>query len=158
MIAFNVELFESLGTQLSVKGLTLALRKDVCSLCVLYRIYHGECTEKMFDLILTAELSNRTVRHKFILDMWHSTTMRFHKNSLPRTTELSNGLFAAAFPGRYDMSTLKKRVYHHFKGWQCTCSSSGVAVMQWAAVVTYHRVTRTLVCLVFSIKNNRFVD
>ena len=34
---------------------------------------------------------------------------------------------AAVFPGRYDMGTLKKRVYLYLKGRQRACSSSGVA-------------------------------
>ena len=42
---------------------TLALRRDASSLCVLYRIYHGECSEELFDLLPAAEFSNRTVRH-----------------------------------------------------------------------------------------------
>ena len=57
---------------------TLALRRDVSSLCVLYRIYHRECSEELFDLLPAAEFSNRTVRHKLKylphhLDTWHST-------------------------------------------------------------------------------------
>ena len=43
---------------------TLALRRDMSSLCFLYRIYHGECSEELFDLSPAAEFSNRTIRHK----------------------------------------------------------------------------------------------
>ncbi|VVC98077.1 unnamed protein product [Leptidea sinapis] len=31
----------------------LALRRDVASLCVFYRIYHGECSEELYDIIPT---------------------------------------------------------------------------------------------------------
>ena len=52
------------------------------SLCVLYRIYLGECSEELFDLVPTAEFSNRTVRpklkyHPHHLEMWQSTTVWF---------------------------------------------------------------------------------
>ena len=72
---------------------TLTLRRDVSSLCVLYRIYHGECSEELFDLLPAAEFSNRTVRHKLKyhphhLDTWQSTTVRFRRNFLPRALEL----------------------------------------------------------------------
>ena len=40
---------------------TLTLRRDVSSLCVLYRIYHGECSEELFDLLPAAEFY---VHHK----------------------------------------------------------------------------------------------
>ena len=69
LIAYNVEPFESLGTQWSVKGLTLALRRDIASL-----------------LLPAAEFSNCTVRdklkyHPHHLDTWHSTTVRFRNAS-----------------------------------------------------------------------------
>ena len=55
---------------------TLALRRDVSSLCVLYRIYHEECSEELFDLLTAAAFTNHT--------------------------ELWNGLPAAVFSGLYD--------------------------------------------------------
>ena len=69
--------------------ITLALRTDISSLCVLYCIYHGECSKELIDLLLAAEFSNRTVRHKLKylphhLHTWHSTTVRFRKKFLPR--------------------------------------------------------------------------
>ena len=79
LIAYMVE---PLGTRWYVKGLvgTLALRRDVSSLCVLFRIYHVECSEELFDLLSVTEFSNSTVRHKLkyhphCMDMRHSTTV-----------------------------------------------------------------------------------
>ena len=91
-------------------------------------------TIRRVSLSITAGHENtvRTVRHKlkyhpYHLDTWQSTTVRFRRNFLPRTTELWNGLPAAVFPGRYDMGSFKKRVYLHLKGRQRTCNSSGAA-------------------------------
>ena len=88
---------------------TLVLRRDVFSLCVLCCIYHGECSEELFDLLPAAESSNRTVRHKLKyhphhLDTWHSTPVRFRKNFL---LKLWHALPAAVFPGQYHMNTIK---------------------------------------------------
>ena len=48
LIAYNVKSFESLGTLWPVKGF-------------LYRIYHGECSEELFDLLPAAECSTQYV-------------------------------------------------------------------------------------------------
>ena len=94
------------------------------SMCVLYRIYHGEFSREQLYLVPTAEFPNRTVRHKFntihYLYTWHSITL---------------------FQGRYDMGIFKKRVYLHW------CYTG-----LWAAVITYHQMTLILFCIIFFIK------
>ena len=143
----------------------LALRRDVSSLCVLYRIYYiyyGECSEELFDLLPAAEFSNRTVLHNLIyhphhLDTWQSTAVRFRRNFLPRASELCNGLPAAVFPGRYDMGTFKKRVYLHLKGWQRTCSFPAVARSRGRLDAAVAAVIRTLVCLVLFHKKKESI-
>ena len=57
-------------------------------MCILYRIYHGECSGELFDLVPAAEFSYLTVRHRhnhhpYHLVTWHSTTARFRRNFLP---------------------------------------------------------------------------
>ncbi|CAK1582146.1 unnamed protein product [Parnassius mnemosyne] len=81
---------------------SLALRRDVASLCIFFHIYHGECSEELFGLIPAAKFHERTSRqnsryHPYHLDDWRSTIVRFRRSFLPRTTSLWNSLPPAIF-------------------------------------------------------------
>lgn len=45
--------------EFSIRLDSLALPRDVASLCVFHRIYHGECSEEVFRLIPTASFCHR---------------------------------------------------------------------------------------------------
>ncbi|CAF4937092.1 unnamed protein product [Pieris macdunnoughi] len=109
----------------------LALRRDVGSLCIFYRIYHGECSEELFGLIPAAEFHHRTSRqntklHPYHLDVRRSTTERFSRQFLPRTTTMWNQLPTEVFPNQFDLGSFKKRAYQFLKGRQRTREPSGI--------------------------------
>ncbi|GBP87403.1 hypothetical protein EVAR_67565_1 [Eumeta japonica] len=49
----------------SVQYNPLALRKDVASLCILYRTYYGVCSDELFNLIATADFRHPFIRRKY---------------------------------------------------------------------------------------------
>ncbi|CAF4763426.1 unnamed protein product [Pieris macdunnoughi] len=109
----------------------LALRRDVGSLCIFYRIFHGECSEELFGLIPAAEFHHRTSRqntkfHPYHLDVRRSTTERFSRQFLPRTTTMWNQLPTEVFPNQFDLGSFKKRAYQFLKGRQRTREPSGI--------------------------------
>uniref|UniRef100_A0A2H1V634 SFRICE_015412 n=1 Tax=Spodoptera frugiperda TaxID=7108 RepID=A0A2H1V634_SPOFR len=81
------------------------------SLCIFYRLYHGECSEELFGLIPAASFRHRPTRqhfHPHHIDGWQATTVRFSRNFLPRTAKLWNELSSAI--GNAPVSLLVLRV------------------------------------------------
>ncbi|GBP18477.1 hypothetical protein EVAR_93882_1 [Eumeta japonica] len=57
----------------------LASHRDATSLCMLYRIFYGECFEELFNLLPAADFRHRFVRlqyHRHYLDSCRSTTLK----------------------------------------------------------------------------------
>ena len=111
---------------------SLSLRRDFASLCVFYRLYNGECSEELFDLVPTAHFYNRTARQRrdvnpHFLELPRSTTQRFSRTFIPRTTMIWRELPAAVFPLRYDMEFFKKGVIKFLRGRLRVSDSLGVA-------------------------------
>ena len=111
---------------------TLGHRRDVSSLCVFYRLYNGECSEELFELIPPSVFSQWNLRrrnqfHPHHLDGWFSTTTRFSRSFLPRTCRIWNQLPAAVFPANFNMGVFKGRINQFLKGRQHISSASGVA-------------------------------
>lgn len=98
----------------------LSLRRDIGSLCVFYRLYNGECSEELFDMVPTARFHHRTARrrcgaHPHILEPPLAITQRFSRTFLLRTIRLWNELPTTVFPQRYNMGLFKKGVNRALK-------------------------------------------
>ena len=99
----------------------LSLRRDVGSLCVLYRLYYGECSEELFNLVPPSLFRHRTLRrwdrfHPHHIDACHSTNVRASRAFLPRTCKLWNDFPSDVFPLHYNMGFFKRHVYSYLKG------------------------------------------
>ncbi|GBP10984.1 hypothetical protein EVAR_5536_1 [Eumeta japonica] len=53
----------------------LALRRDVASLYKLYRVYDGECSEELFDVIPATDFRHRSPRRKYISSILMSSIL-----------------------------------------------------------------------------------
>ncbi|XP_063378525.1 uncharacterized protein LOC134665481, partial [Cydia fagiglandana] len=110
----------------------LSLRRDVGSLCMFYRLYNGECSEELFDLVPSSRFYHRTSSqrskvHPHFLDTWHTKNKRACRSFLPRTCRMWNDLPPDVFPLRYDMGYFKKRVFRVLKSRQRLSDSCDVA-------------------------------
>lgn len=99
---------------------TLRHRRDVGSLCVFYRLYNGECSEELFDLVPPSRFYHRTSRHRegahpHILDAWHPKTTRASRSFFTRTCQMWNRLPPEVFPLRYNMGFFKRCVNRSLK-------------------------------------------
>ncbi|XP_026314041.1 uncharacterized protein LOC113225816 [Hyposmocoma kahamanoa] len=110
----------------------LSLRRDVGSLCVFYRLYNGECSDELFELVPPSLFYHCTTRrrrrlHPHFLDAWHVTTTRASRSFLPRTSKMWNGLPPEVFPLRYNMEFFKRRVNKVLRSRQRMGDASGIA-------------------------------
>ena len=97
---------------------SLSHRRDVASLSLLYRYFHGKCSNKLSLLvpdthIFTHETRLATSTHSNHL---HITNPRrdFHRNTfIPRSARLWNSLPSHCFPNTYNLQSFKSNVNKH---------------------------------------------
>lgn len=96
-------------------------RRQVASLSVFYKIFHGECAQELFDIIPSSPFYHRTTRsreslHHYVVDIPPCRTKRFASSFLMRTAKLWNSLPATVFPDTYTKGLFKDRVNRYFQG------------------------------------------
>lgn len=97
---------------------SLQLRRDVASLSVFYRLYHGECSEELFSLIPSSPFLNRTTRaglrsHSLTVQTISARTKKFANSFLCRTVKLWNCLPSHVFPPSYNPGSFRRSVKKH---------------------------------------------
>ena len=93
----------------------LSHRRDVSSLSLLYRYFHGRCSEELHQMVPPLKEFGRSTRlasrsHPYVLDIPKAKS-KFHSQSFfPRTASIWNRLPQSSFPNTYDLGLFKSRV------------------------------------------------
>ena len=106
------------GPQLAAKLQSLSHRRDVASLSLFYKYYHGLCSDELSSLVPPTKVFNRRTRlstnsHTFTVEV-PSCKKKFYSSSFfPRTSVLWNSLPSACFPEGCNLGSFKSRVNKH---------------------------------------------
>ena len=100
------------GPQLSLKLQPLSHRRDVASLSLFYKYFHGHCSEELASLVPPRKIFTRHTRqaaraHEFTVEE-PFISKNFRRSSFfPRTSHLWNSLPSECFPPTYDLQSFK---------------------------------------------------
>ena len=115
------------GEQLYSTLPPLSLRRNVASLSLFYRYFHGKCSGELHDSVPCERSFSRRTRfalasetHPHFLNIPFIRT-KFHASSfMPRVSELWNNLPVTCFPSEYNLQTFKSRVNKYL----CACTAT----------------------------------
>ena len=104
-----------IGPELACKLQPLSLRRDVASLSLLYRYFHGRCSSELSSLVPPLKTFNRRTRlstnsHPLTLSVPVSEKSFYSRSFFPRTATLWNSLSPSCFPSEYNLHSFKSRV------------------------------------------------
>ena len=94
---------------------TLAHRRNVASLSLLYKYYFGRCSSEQAQLVPLPFSRGRSTRysdrlHDFSVNIPRCYKDVYIKSYFPRAARLWNSLFIEYFPLTYDLNCFKSRV------------------------------------------------
>ena len=101
-----------IGPQLSLKLQPLSHRRDVASLSLFYKYFHGHCSEELASLVPPRKIFTRHTRqaaraHEFTVEE-PFVSKNFRRSSFfPRTSHLWNSLPSECFPPTYNLQSFK---------------------------------------------------
>ena len=107
----------AIGYPLASKLDSLSHRRNVASLSLFYRYFHGHCSAELTQLVPPLRTFKRATRfssssHNFTVQTPPSKS--FYANSFfPRTAKLWNSLPVKCFPPTYNLQVFKSNVHRH---------------------------------------------
>ena len=95
--------------------LPMSHRRNVGSLSLLYRYFHGHCSKELLGLVPSPQHLGPSTRyagasHPYCLSVPHSRTEHHKKSFIPQTVRLWNSLPSSVFPVEYDLARFKRNV------------------------------------------------
>ena len=93
----------------------LSLRRDVASLALFYRYYHGKCSTELANIVPVPITYSRSTRlascsHPYQVSTPRCRTLSHSSSFFPRTAKLWNSLPLSTFPLSYNLNSFKIRV------------------------------------------------
>ena len=106
-----------IGEELSSKLDSLEHRRNVASLSLFYKYFHGHCSRDLSDLVPSVKSFARSTRlasasHPFTVEIPHGKVF-YSRSFFPRTATLWNSLPNSCFPPTYNLQAFKTNVHRH---------------------------------------------
>ena len=103
------------GKELCAGLHTLSHRRNVASLCLLYKYYYRKCSSELADLVPPKRVTVRSTRfseqmHRHTLSLPKCRNGYYTSSFFPRTATIWNSLSNECFPTDYDLTAFKGRV------------------------------------------------
>ena len=104
-----------IGPRLAQTLQPLSHRRDVASLCLFYKYFHGNCSDELASLVPPVKVYGRQTRlavraHEFTVQEPFSSKGFYLSSFFPRTSRLWNKLSRECFPLDYDLQRFKTLV------------------------------------------------
>ena len=109
-----------IGQQLANELLPLSHRRDVASLSLFYRYYHGRCSSALSESVPKPKVFSRATRRAdsgtcYQVNVERTRTKSRSNSFFVRTAQLWNELPKYCFPAQYDLGSFKRRVNRFLK-------------------------------------------
>ena len=106
------------GPDLSSNFQSLSHRRNVASLSLFYKYFHGSCPDELKSLTPTLKSFNRVTRysanaHPFTVQLPSYNRQFYSTSFFPRTSDLWNSLPSSCFPPSFDLQKFKCNVHRH---------------------------------------------
>ena len=112
-----------IGPNLSSKLDSLSHRRNVASLSLFYKYFHGHCSSELSSLVPRLRTFQRSTRlatssHKLTVQLPTCHKSLYSNSFFPRTSALWNSLPNLCFPPSYDLQSFKCNVHRYLSSLQ----------------------------------------